>query len=122
MAVNKQWIWEKKRLYKAYENDELVINENNGKYSVRFKQYLKDENGVMRKGKPLSLLTMCFNQDGTKEVQKELGNGIFDFPKPTALIKYLISLIINSETDNDYYVLDFFSGSGSYCRCNNAIK
>ena len=110
---DKQWIWEKKRLYKAYENDELVINENNGKYSVRFKQYLKDENGVMRKGKPLSLLTMCFNQDGTKEVQKELGNGIFDFPKPTALIKYLISLIINSETDNDYYVLDFFSGSGS---------
>ncbi|MFR3062785.1 MAG: site-specific DNA-methyltransferase [Holdemanella porci] len=110
---DKQWIWEKKRLYKAYENDELVINENNGKYSVRFKQYLKDEYGVMRKGKPLSLLTMCFNQDGTKEVQKELGNGIFDFPKPTALIKYLISLIINSETDNDYYVLDFFSGSGS---------
>ena len=110
---DKQWIWEKKRLYKAYENDELVINENNGKYSVRFKQYLKDENGVMRKGKPLSLLTMCFNQDGPKEVQKELGNGIFDFPKPTALIKYLISLIINSETDNDYYVLDFFSGSGS---------
>ncbi len=110
---DKQWIWEKKRLYKAYENDELVINENNGKYSVRFKQYLKDENGVMRKGKPLSLLTMCFNQDGTKEVQKKLGNGIFDFPKPTALIKYLISLIINSETDNDYYVLDFFSGSGS---------
>ena len=110
---DKQWIWEKKRLYKAYENDELVINENNGKYSVRFKQYLKDENGVMRKGKPLSLLTMCFNQDGTKEVQKKLGNGIFDFPKPTALRKYLISLIINSETDNDYYVLDFFSGSGS---------
>ena len=110
---DKQWIWEKKRLYKAYENDELVINENNGKYSVRFKQYLKDENGVLRKGKPLSLLTMCFNQDGTKEVQKEIGNGIFDFPKPTALIKYLISLIINSEADNDYYVLDFFSGSGS---------
>ena len=90
-----------------------MINENNGKYSVRFKQYLKDENGVLRKGKPLSLLTMCFNQDGTKEVQKEIGNGIFDFPKPTALIKYLISLIINSEADNDYYVLDFFSGSGS---------
>ena len=110
---DKQWIWEKKRLYDAYDNGEVVINEKNGKYSVRFKQYLKDENGEVRKGKPLSLLTFCFNQDGTKEMQELIGRGVFDFPKPTTLIKYFLSLRINEQDDSDYTVLDFFSGSAT---------
>ena len=110
---DKQWIWEKKRLYDAYDKGEIVINENNGKFSVRFKQYLRDENGVMRKGKPLSLITFVFNQDGTKEMEELLGRGVFDFPKPTALIKYFLSLRINENDDNEYTVLDFFSGSST---------
>jgi adenine-specific DNA-methyltransferase len=110
---DKQWIWEKKRLYDAYNKGEIVINEKNGKYSVRFKQYLRDENGVMRKGKPLSLLTFVFNQDGTKEMEELLGRGIFDFPKPTELIKYFLSLRINETEDSEYTVLDFFSGSST---------
>ena len=110
---DKQWIWEKNRLYDAYQKGEIVINEKNGKYSVRFKQYLRDENGVMRKGKPLSLLTFVFNQDGTKEMEELLGRGVFDFPKPTDLIKYFLSLRINETDDNDYTVLDFFSGSST---------
>ena len=109
----KQWIWEKKRLYDAYQKGEIVINENNGKYSVRFKQYLRDENGVMRKGKPLSLLTFVFNQDGTKEMEDLIGRGVFDFPKPTELIKYFLSLRINETDDSEYTVLDFFSGSST---------
>ena len=110
---DKQWIWEKKRLYDAYQKGEIVINEKNGKYSVRFKQYLRDENGVMRKGKPLSLLTFVFNQDGTKEIDELLGRGVFDFPKPTDLIKYFLSLRINEIDDKNYTVLDFFSGSST---------
>ena len=110
---DKQWIWEKKRLYDAYQKGEIVINEKNGKYSIRFKQYLRDENGVMRKGKPLSLLTFVFNQDGTKEIDELLGRGVFDFPKPTDLIKYFLSLRINEIDDKNYTVLDFFSGSST---------
>ena len=110
---NKQWIWDKKRLYDAYDRGEVVVNEKNGNYSVRFKQYLKDEHGVVRKGKPLSLLTFCFNQDGTKEMEELLGRGVFDFPKPTELIKYFLSLRINEKEDEDFIVLDFFSGSAS---------
>ena len=110
---NKQWIWEKSRLYEAYQKGELVINEKDGKYSVRFKQYLRDENGALRKGKPLSLLTFCFNQDGTKEMEQLMGRGIFDFPKPSALIKYFLSLRINENDDKDFTVLDFFSGSAT---------
>lgn len=110
---NKQWIWEKNRLYDAYAKGEVVVNEKNGQYSVRFKQYLKDENGVIRKGKPLSLLTFVFNQDGTKEMEELLGRGVFDFPKPTELIKYFLSLRINEQDDDDFIVLDFFSGSAT---------
>lgn len=110
---DKQWIWERKRLYEAYEKNEVVINEKDGKYSVRFKQYLRDENGVVRKGKPLSLLTFVFNQNGTKEMQDLLGRGVFDFPKPVDLIKYFLSLRINETDDNEFITLDFFSGSAT---------
>ncbi|MEI0739466.1 DNA methyltransferase [Paenibacillus sp. JTLBN-2024] len=110
----KQWIWSKERLYKAYENDEVVINNSNGKYSVRMKQYLKDENGNMRKGKPVSILNGPFNQEGTKEI-KELFDGVdpFGFPKPSKLIEYFFSFSINNSDDKEGIYLDFFSGSGT---------
>lgn len=110
----KQWIWSKERLYKAYENDEIVINYSNGKYSVRMKQYLKDENGNVRKGKPVSILNGPFNQEGTKEI-KELFDGIdpFGFPKPSKLIEYFFSFSINNLDDRDGIYLDFFSGSAT---------
>ena len=82
----KQWIWEKRRFDEAYANDEVVINQNRGKYSVRVKQYLRDEHGVERLGKPVSLLNGPFNQEGTKEVRELFGAPVFDFPKPSALI------------------------------------
>ena len=46
---------------------------------------------------------------GTKEVQRLLGKGIFDFPKPVELIKRLIQI----GTNEDDYVMDFFAGSGT---------
>ena len=110
---DKQWIWSKERLYKAYDNDEVVVNEKNGRYSVRFKQYLRDESGAIRKGKPLSLITSCFNQDGTREVEELFGSRVFDFPKPTRLIRDFIMYRINEKDDSDYVVMDFFSGSAA---------
>lgn len=108
-----RWIWSKEKFDTAYRNNEIVISKTASGHSVRFKQYLKDENGVMRKGTPLSLITFVFNQEGTKEFSKILGDKrIFDFPKPTDLIKYLINLNINND-NTDYFVLDFFSGSAT---------
>ena len=107
----KQWIWEKDRFETAYRNDEIVVNEREGKYSVRVKQYLRDENGVERLGKPLSLLNGPFNQEGTKEIRELFGSPIFDFPKPSALIRYLFSFILNDQPGDDGLYLDFFAGS-----------
>ena len=49
------------------------------------------------------------SQDGTKEVTNLFDGKIFSFPKPSALIKFLLN-IINSK---DSLVLDFFSGSAT---------
>ncbi|MGJ4851739.1 site-specific DNA-methyltransferase [Bacillota bacterium Meth-B3] len=110
---NKQWIWSKERLYSAYDNGDVVVNEKNGKFSVRFKQYLRDENGRMRKGTPLSLVTSIFNQDGTKEIDNLIGREVFDFPKPHELIKRFLSFIVNGDEKREDIVLDFFSGSAT---------
>lgn len=109
----KQWIWSKERVVKAYENDEIVINENAGKYSVRVKQYLRDENGVERLGKPLSLMNGPFNQEGTKEIIELFGEKVFSFPKPTALLQYFTSFVINGSEEKSGIYLDFFAGSGT---------
>ena len=49
------------------------------------------------------------SQDGTKEITSLLGIKVFSFPKPSALIKYLIS----TSTEKNDLVLDFFSGSAT---------
>jgi adenine-specific DNA-methyltransferase len=46
---------------------------------------------------------------GTRELQTLLGKGIFDFPKPVALLE----LVATIGADDTSLVLDFFSGSGT---------
>ena len=109
----KQWIWSRDRFEKAYARGEIVINERNGKYSVRSKQYLRDENGVERLGKPVSLLNGPFNQDGTKEIKELFETPVFGFPKPTKLIECFASFVVNDSEDKDFIFMDFFAGSCS---------
>ena len=110
---DKQWIWERSRLYAAIENDEVVFNEKDGKWSVRFKQYLKDENGIMRLGKPISILIGPYNQDGTTEIETLFGSKVFNNPKPKELVKYLFSFVFNGNDDREGIYLDSFAGSGT---------
>jgi len=112
---DKQWIWEESRLQAAINNDEVVFNKSDeGKWSVRFKQYLKDENGKIRMGKPISISNGPFNQDGTWEIETIFGDkNEFNNPKPSALIKKLLSFVINGDEKNDFIVLDSFAGSGT---------
>ena len=109
----KQWIWSRERLEAAQANDELVINENSGKFSVRVKQYLRDENGVERLGKPLSLMNGPFNQEGTKDIAELFSQKVFSFPKPTALLQFFVALVVGNDTEKDGIYLDFFAGSGT---------
>ena len=109
-----RWIWSKEKFEQAYKNNEIVINRTKEGWSVRFKQYLKDENGVMRKGTQLSMITNVFNQEGTKEFANLMGDKrFFDFPKPVKLICQLLKLEINGLSGESAIILDFFSGSAT---------
>lgn len=50
------------------------------------------------------------SQEGSQELTKLLDAGVFDGPKPTRLLKRLLTL---SNSKKDCIVLDFFSGSSS---------
>lgn len=49
------------------------------------------------------------SQDGTKEITSLFNGKVFSFPKPTSLIKFLVSIV----NDSDCTILDFFSGSAT---------
>ncbi|MCB0331080.1 MAG: site-specific DNA-methyltransferase [Bdellovibrionales bacterium] len=119
ITPRKQWVWSKERLLESIERNEVVFKKKkNGEYSVRAKVYLKDEAGSMRKGKPLSLISGPYNQEGTQEVAELLGNSVFSFPKPVSLIKSLFAYVVNGNESNDGIYLDFFAGS---CTSAHAI-
>lgn len=48
---------------------------------------------------------------GTREVRELFGQSLFDHPKPLSLIKKLLS--ISTEPESEHLVLDFFAGSGT---------
>ncbi|MBU3926556.1 MAG: site-specific DNA-methyltransferase, partial [Bacteroidetes bacterium] len=111
---NKQWVWSEERLLKAIEKDEVVFNKKkDGSYSVRSKQYILDEEGNERNGKPLSLLNGPFTQEGTSDIIELFGYNPFGFVKPVNLIAYLFSFSINYKDVEDDIYLDFFAGSGT---------
>lgn len=49
------------------------------------------------------------NEDATEEIRTLFGADVMNYPKPTGLIKYLISAV----TKDSDIVLDFFAGSGT---------
>ncbi|MBR4836912.1 MAG: site-specific DNA-methyltransferase [Bacteroidales bacterium] len=80
------------------EDDEKKAGENFGKVAVSTK--LPDDIGM--------------SQDGTKEMTSLFDTKVFSYPKPVALLKYLVGIVSNT---NDI-ILDFFSGS---CTTAHAI-
>lgn len=106
----KQWQWSQERACKALANNELVISKKKEKWTVNYKQYLKDEEGEDRKSKPYSVIDGIYNQSGTNEVKELFGDGkAFSFPKPSLLIQQLVQMTVHAGD----IVLDSFAGSGT---------
>lgn len=63
--------------------------------------------------KPWNIIDRTFgvgtNENASKELDELIGINVFDFPKPTSLLKYLI----NSCTKETDIIIDFFSGSAT---------
>lgn len=115
ISPRKQWVWSKERLEKAIENNEVEFNkQKDGTYSVRAKKYLYDEDGNIRRGKPITIFNGPFTQDGTKEIREHfVTENAFKFAKPSELIRKLIAFEINGKSSKNAMVLDFFAGSGT---------
>jgi len=97
----------------AIANDKVEIVKHESKWSVRSKQYLKDEKGVMRKGKFLSIFNGPYTQEGTKDIRELFDTDVFPFPKPTDLLKKLFNCYVNGQNNKEDLILDFFEGSGT---------
>ncbi len=108
----RQWLWSRKRVTEAISKGELAFLKNKeGGYTVHTKQYLKNESGIIRKGKQFSIIDDVFTQHGTNEILNIFGDAqVFSFPKPTGLLKKLIDVVNPKEDD---IIVDFFAGSGS---------
>lgn len=106
----KQWQWSQERARTAQQNNELTFEKRNGKISVNYKQYLRNEDGVERSSKMYSIIEGIFTQSGTSTVKDIFGDGkAFDFPKPHDLVRKFIQL----STDQSDLILDSFGGSGT---------
>ena len=97
-------------MQKALNKGELeFIKSKNGEWSIHTKQYLKDENGEVRKDKSFSIFDNVYTQHGTNEIINLFGNAqIFPFPKPVQFLKYLINIGVQ---DKEGIIIDFFPGS-----------
>jgi adenine-specific DNA-methyltransferase len=109
----RQWLWSKERVSEALGNGELdFIKGKDGRFTVHTKQYLRDEDGTMRQGKPFSMIDDIYTQHGTNEIIEIFGNAqIFSFPKPSSFIQRLVD--IGTTGKGAEVVLDFFAGSAS---------
>jgi len=106
----KQWQWSPERVKQALEENELVFRKDkDGNWSVRYKQYLRDEDGIERGTKPFSILEGPYTQEGSDEISELFGdNKVFPFPKPVELVKHFLKY---TWQDTEATVLDFFAGS-----------
>ena len=116
-TVRDTWKWEESRFLKALNDEKVLIRKDrNGKWQVEYKMYLNaidDEGGESEEKTkvPRSLLVdIERNSEGKKQLREALGkDNVFNNPKPTGLIKHLMSF----GTAGDDIILDFFAGSGS---------
>lgn len=104
-GIQRVWRWGKEQKARKNLNKEIVGYKNsNGEY--RIVQKYRSNKKTIRS--ILSDKSMS-SRRGTSEVEELFGKKVFSFPKPLSLIK----LFLETGTDEDSYVLDFFSGSAT---------
>lgn len=116
-----QWLWEEDRFKAADKADEIEFLKTKTGWSVQYKQYLNDENGVQRSEKQQSVLTSnssfidgIYTQTGTSELRAIMGNDErVPYPKPSSLIETLLETRFHPEDNRTATVLDSFAGSGT---------
>ncbi|GAA9113886.1 hypothetical protein Taiwan63_00880 [Helicobacter pylori] len=113
-----RWTWALEK--SLTELDRILIKKSKNGYSVLRKEWVdknqvkQNENGefyaILDKSSPArNVIENIGGGNGTKEVNDLFNQKVFNNPKPTKLIKYLLQIATN-EGD---IILDFFAGSGT---------
>jgi len=111
-----RWVWSKSKVEWGLKNGYIVFKKgSDNQWNVYYKNYAKVDN----EGKPIVRTKLYKNHIGfeetilniqaNREMKRLFGNAYFSYPKPTSLIKYLISMF---HLENEI-ILDFFAGSGT---------
>lgn len=115
------WRWSKDLFDFGYNNGFIVVKSGKNGKRIYTKTYQKVniekinnsykivEKDRLKPIQSIQLIDNRFSNDNAKkELQNILGENLFDYPKPTSIMHYLLQAIPNCE-----YVLDFFAGSGT---------
>ena len=115
------WRWSKDLFDFGYNNGFIVVKSGKNGKRIYTKTYQKVniekinnsykivEKDRLKPIQSIQLIDNRFSNDNAKkELQNILGESLFDYPKPTSIMHYLLQTIPNCE-----YVLDFFAGSGT---------
>lgn len=115
------WRWSKDLFDFGYNNGFIVVKSGKNGKRIYTKTYQKvniekinNSYNIVEKDrlKPIQSIQLIDNRfsndNAKKELQNILGENLFDYPKPTSIMHYLLQAIPNCE-----YVLDFFAGSGT---------
>lgn len=109
------WTWGKEKVKWGIENGFIEFRKSNTKesgWAVCYKNYLNVNNKdelVARSAPYKNMIMDILNTDATNEIKKIFDFKIFQYTKPTTLIKKILSYV----QGKDYIVLDFFSGSAT---------
>ena len=103
-----QWKMAESTFLARLERDEIVFKPND---KVYYKHYVDIDSNLVP---PSIFYNLTLNADATKEMKELFGDKIFDTPKPTKLIKHLLTFSVIPNLNNEAdIVLDFFAGSGT---------
>ncbi len=108
------WRWSKEKFLKNQSNGFVEIKkDSNNVWVVYTKQYLNcdnDGNIINRTQRPMGIIDNYSSTQAAKYIDKLFAASVFDYSKPYQLISYLIKRI---SSEDDIFVLDFFSGSAT---------
>lgn len=119
-----QWLWSQERVEEELEdvigydengNKEYryldIVKDSKGRWRAYKKIRLRNEDGEMRGETPLTLIdeSDITTNASAKEIKDIFGAKVYDYAKPTKLIKFLLSFSTSSQDED--IVLDFFAGT-----------
>lgn len=104
-----RWMWAKEKVQKEINKIKAHLISRRDEWDIFVKDYLDSEEGKERTRKLKTIWSdKALNyQIGTQEVKALLGEGIYEFPKPTALLCEIVTMT----GDKNAICLDFFAGS-----------